>query len=872
MTHVLNRLRRITRNEVSWRARAAARIAADRITVHVRPRGWQRHDIRAVLAADVLDAQLDQTMTAGRWDAVHNLLEQRIRGRQSLFVLDPASVPALRDEVVRRDPAAAARAAERADAILEGRYDLLGFRSLTLTGNNGRMDWHHDPVHHARAPLRFWADVPYLDPAIGDHKIIWELNRHQHWLALGRALWLTGDARYGQRMIDELDDWLAANPPLMGINWASMLELGFRSMSWIWGLHFLLGATAPRTPAPRTTAPGSPWLVDMFVALDRQLTHIERNLSIYFSPNTHLTGEALALYVAGVALPELAGSRRWHDIGRRILLEEIDRQILPDGGHAERSTHYHRYTLDFYLMALLTARRNRDADAERRFTDACRRLAEFARAIADANGRLPLIGDDDGGMLWPLAGRECADVRDSLDVAAVLLEQPALAPWGPQEETCWILGPAVRPCEGAAVPGSEDAALRGATTASRLFPDTGYVVMRDSDGSHAVFDVGEHGYMNGGHAHADALSLNVSLEGRPFLVDPGTSTYTMDPGLRDRFRSSASHNTLAVDSQSQARPSGPFHWRTRANATLHGWRSHPRIDWAEAVHDAYAPLLHRRSVLRTTDSGWLIVDEMLGSGEHTAAAHWHFDPDWSLRKDEPGRMRATHTDGTEAWILPDAGEIFLAHGDDVSGMGWFAPAYGVVVPAWTARVIRTEHAPITMVTWMGAMPPGTSRSPSIERLTADRHPGAAIAARVTSGDRTSVFLVRPGSPPSPHICEAGGYETDARVLHCMEAGRLLRLDLIDAMHASIPGGGGLTIKASESVARLHLSIDDGVLDLQTAHVPARLHVQGGAVDRIVSIHLNHRELPLAAMKHGDTVIVGAASWSAPVRDLLPSIA
>ena len=56
---------------------------------------------------------------------------------------------------------------------------------------------------------------------------------------------------------------------------------------------------------------------------------------------------------------------------------------------------------------------------------------------------------------------------------------------------------------------------------SRLFPDTGYVVMRDNGGSHAVFDVGEHGYMNGGHAHADALSLTLSLEGRPFLVDPG---------------------------------------------------------------------------------------------------------------------------------------------------------------------------------------------------------------------------------------------------------------------------------------------------------------------------------------------------------------
>jgi len=400
MTQVLNRLRRMARTEVSWRVRAAARIAADRVSLRVRPQVWQRDDIRTALAVDILDAPLDVAIAARRWDAVHNRLAQRIRDRQSRFVLDHASAPALCEEVVRHDQPAPARAAEQADAILGGRYDLLGYRGLTFAGPDGRVDWHLDPVHHARAPLRFWADVPYLDPAIGDHKIIWELNRHQHWLALGRALWLTGDARYGQRMIDELGDWLEANPPLMGINWASMLELAFRSMSWIWGLHFLLGADVPRT------APSSPWLVDMFLALDRQLAHIERNLSIYFSPNTHLTGEALALYVAGVALPELAGSRRWRDTGRRILLEEIDRQILPDGGHVERSTHYHRYTLDFYLMALLTARRAGDADAGRRFADACLRLAEFAHVMADANGRLPLIGDDDGGMLWPFAGRE----------------------------------------------------------------------------------------------------------------------------------------------------------------------------------------------------------------------------------------------------------------------------------------------------------------------------------------------------------------------------------------------------------------------------------------------------------------------------------
>ena len=100
-----------------------------------------------------------------------------------------------------------------------------------------------------------------------------------------------------------------------------------------------------------------PWIVDLLVALDRQLTQVEQNLSRYFSPNTHLTGEALALYVAGWALPELAASSRRVNVGRDVLIQEASRQIRSDGGHAEQSPHYHRYSTDFYLLAARVARR-----------------------------------------------------------------------------------------------------------------------------------------------------------------------------------------------------------------------------------------------------------------------------------------------------------------------------------------------------------------------------------------------------------------------------------------------------------------------------------------------------------------------------------
>jgi hypothetical protein len=863
----LARLRGMTRDEVSWRTRQAARIAGQRVFQRLRPSRWQRDDLRTAVADGVLDpamwGQTPALITESQWRAAHAELAQVLRTRTTRFALDPRLRPELRDAVLQRWPRAAAAAA-RADSLLAGRYDLLGYGDVACGAANGSVDWHLDPVHHRRAPLAFWADVPYLDPAMGDHKVIWELNRHQHWLRLGRAWWLTGDERYRGAIVAQLYDWLAANPPLVGINWASMLEIALRAISWTWGLHFLL-ADEPTDPGSRIPDPDdNPWLVDMLIALDRQLTHVERNLSLYFSPNTHLTGEALALYVVGVALPELAASSRWADTGRRILLEEIDRQIHADGGHAERSTHYQRYTLDFYLLALIAATRDGDVEAAARFADAAERLAVFTRTIADDTGRLPLIGDDDGGLLWPLTGRPCHDVRDSLGLAAVLLDRPDLAPWGMQEELFWLAGRRALDSVGA-VEASSNGAGR---LESRTLADTGYVVVRDASGNHAVFDAGRHGFLNGGHAHAGALALTLTLGERPLLVDPGTSTYTVDARIRDRLRSSMSHNTVTLDDRSQAIPSGPFHWHTRVDAHLAGCCHNPAFDWAEAFHDGYAPLRHRRTLLRTAESGWLVVDEVLGTGLVTASTHWHFDPAWTLQIDAPGRLKATHVEGGSTWLLYDGGDVWLVQGDDESGLGWYAPVYGTLQPTWTARVTRRASAPCVSLTWLAATH-GSRGAPVLERLVpAADAGGAAIAARVIDGPRTAVFLLRPGEPASRETrgCGVLAYQTDARLLHYAEAGRLLTLDVIDASHALALRDGWISLAASEPVRDLHLSFADDTLDLQASAPPPQLRIQGAALGRIRRIRLNHREMP-APMCHPETLIIDGVDWPTAVHQL-----
>ena len=190
-----------------------------------------------------------------------------------------------------------------------------------------------------------------------------------------------------------------------------MLELAFRSISWMWGLHAMIAVHDDVDHE-------EPWIVDLLVAsivISRTSSTISRATSV-----RTLTSPARRwrCTVGGAALPELRHSARWIDVGREVLLAEIDRQIEPDGGHAERSTHYHRYTLDFYLLALQTARRLGDMEAEQRFSEALGRIVPFALAMADRQGRPPLIGDDDAGRLWPIAARDVVDIRDSLGVAA----------------------------------------------------------------------------------------------------------------------------------------------------------------------------------------------------------------------------------------------------------------------------------------------------------------------------------------------------------------------------------------------------------------------------------------------------------------------
>jgi hypothetical protein len=229
----------------------------------------------------------------------------------------------------------AATIVELADQIRRHSFPVFG--GVLETGPEIR--WRRDYERNIESGLGYFRLIPYLDASrAGDHKTIWELNRHQHLVVLAQAYRFTGDPGLVAEIEAQLESWLVQNPFLRGMNWASALEVAFRALSWIWVLH-LMGDRLPQTLTR-----------SVLTALYRHGLFIENNLSVYFSPNTHLLGEALALYALGRLFPQFPGSKKWEQKGARWVETELRRQVREDGGHFEQSSYYHVYALDMFLF------------------------------------------------------------------------------------------------------------------------------------------------------------------------------------------------------------------------------------------------------------------------------------------------------------------------------------------------------------------------------------------------------------------------------------------------------------------------------------------------------------------------------------------
>jgi uncharacterized heparinase superfamily protein len=277
-------------------------------------------------------------------------------------------------------------------------------------------------------------------------------------------------------------DWIRRNKPFRGIGWDAY-PTSLRIINWI--------RHAPQTEAI---------LDSLYVHAD----YLSRSIETHLLGN-HLLENARALVFAGAYFRGQPDAARWLDKGLRIYRKETPEQVLPDGGHFERSPMYHALMLEGYLDVVnLLPVHHRDRSFFLRTID---RMTSFLSGTSHPDGEISLFNDS------------------AFDVAP--------APRVLADYAARIQGPETK----------SDVPLQS-------FPETGYFVFRGRR-MFVIIDGGPVGpdYLPA-HAHADVFSFELSRADQRWIVDSGVFEYA--PGeMRTYCRSTRAHNTVEVDSADQ---------------------------------------------------------------------------------------------------------------------------------------------------------------------------------------------------------------------------------------------------------------------------------------------------------------------------------
>ena len=651
--------------------------------------------------------------------------------------------------------------------ICRHEFHLLGYEKLDFGLN---IDWHSDPVHGKRSsPLKPWFKINFLDfREVGDHKIIWELNRHQHFVTLAKAWHLTHDPAFVNELVNQWYSWQKANPYPLGINWASALEVAFRALSWLWVRSLLAGC--PDIPTSFET--------DILGALQLHGRYIDKYLSTYFSPNTHLLGEAVALFFMGSLCPEISAAQRWRSRGWGIVLEESKRQVRDDGVYFEQALYYHVYALDYFLYARCLASENGFVIPEH-FDGVLRKMLDMVQALSEF-GPPEGFGDDDGGRVFNARRNQVECMTDPLALGSIIFDCRYGAA-GLTEEAIWLFGDkAVQMFGRPPLP---------AAAVSRAFEQGGIYLINDlvPCPQQLMIDAGPQGTGRSGHGHADALSIRFSLDGRRLLVDSGTFGYISDGSYRDLFRGTGAHNTLRVDGLDQAVSDGPFAWSSIPNVRAETWLNGQTFDFFVGSHDGYCrlpdPVLHRRSVFHIKGGLWFVHDVAQGKGDHLLESFWHFAPELKVRE-ERGIIFA------EASAVDDnAGHIRMALFLDRSSSWITEISEGLVSRAYgskqAAPVVRSR-ANTTLPEDCGILLVPTTRTSDVGRFTSiSENRGSGVRGYRYEALHSAEFIFL-AQGDRPWAC--GPWTCDANLLYCkLDGGRLAHVIMVSGSFAEWRG-------------------------------------------------------------------------------------
>jgi asparagine synthase (glutamine-hydrolysing) len=626
-----------------------------------------------------------------------------LRARQNcaipFFFTDAQLLAAQIREII--GPNGASSAIAEAERILTGYLPFFGSLSCDC-GFPPR--WFQNPVTgQSVSPREPWTRMRFASPAYGDLKFILEPSRFLFIYPLLRAYALTGDEKVPEAFWTAIEDWSHHSPPMHGPLWVCGQECSLRILAWTFALHGFIHS-------PSTTNERVSMLLSMIAAHAWRIT---QSLAYARSQRSnHLITEAVGLWTAGTLFPELARVKNWQRKGAELLRESVLDQITPQGASQQHSFNYQRMILQLLLWTLRLSEIH-DTPLHESIRLRTQAAFDFLRQWVDTeSGLAPNYGSDDGSHILPLSSAAYRDFRPLLQLGAAVLDRPALPP-GPWDEAPLWLG--VKPRNARQAQPSPIVVCPAETGSSETASsETGYFLLGD-DTSWAMIRAGRYTRRP---FQADQLHLDLWWKGINLARDAGTYLYNGPPPWNNGFARTAVHNTVTVDGEDQMRRAGRFLWLDWAQASgrVNRATADALPDRFEGEHHGYRRLgvIHRRSVQWLPNYGWVIVDDLEGTGEHTLSLHWltadlpfkisdeasgvtlkskPFPITWNIFSSAPATSTVVRAGEPLGFV---SAETYTQ--DVLSQLGWEAATYGDLRPAISILCRTCSLLPVRFVT------------------------------------------------------------------------------------------------------------------------------------------------------------------------------
>lgn len=509
---------------------------------------------------------------------------------------------------------------KKANLIMDRKFNLLGSGEYQFN----KIPWHSDFVSGYKWQLKYYKNISkykvFKKKCNISIKLPWELSRCQHMPLLGLAFLINKNQEYLNEFIYQINDWLENNTYKNGINWLVSMEVSIRAINWIWAYQFF-NISQSFSDEFKDKFFKSLYLHGRYI-----IDNLEGN-----SRGNHLISNFIGLIYLGLFF-DTEESKGWRRLGYRGIHEEIRHQFKA-GIHYEKSTNYHFLVVEFITSAILLAKANNIKVPEDVLIQN-EKMIEFIMYYIQPDGTAPIIGDADDGRLYKIFCDDINDHRYILNIGAVLFNRSDFKIAYPQfhQMTYLLLGE-----DG--LNKFNNIPIKEKEIKSKAYPQTGFFFSRYKDIYLLIKSGTEKKPEMSAHLHNDIFSFVLSIGNGNILIDPGTFIYSRYPEWRNRFRSTAFHNTVMIDciEQNEFYEPARFHphlFCLKSYDTITKtlkWDTNPEFDLFEAEHYGYQklkdPVIHKRKIFFDKIRKQIeITDTFICKEKHYLEWLFHFEP------------------------------------------------------------------------------------------------------------------------------------------------------------------------------------------------------------------------------------------------------